>query len=32
MMEFDAGPPQEFAEIFARLPNYELYREHFWYD
>src|SRR5215208_818566 len=32
MMEFDAGPPREFAEVFTRLPNYEPYREHFWYD
>ena len=32
MTEFDAGPPQEFAEIFARSPNYEPYKEHFWYD
>jgi cytosine/adenosine deaminase-related metal-dependent hydrolase len=31
-MEFDAGPPQEFAEIFARSPNYRPYKEHFWYD
>src|SRR5215210_5886421 len=32
MTEFDAGPPQEFAEIFARSPNYEPYKENFWYD
>jgi Uracil DNA glycosylase superfamily len=32
MMDFDAGPPQTFAEIFARPPNYEPYKEHFWYD
>src|SRR5215217_6021153 len=32
MMEFDAGPPREFAEVFTRLPNCEPYREHFWYD
>src|ERR671933_994621 len=31
-MEFDACPPQEFAEIFARSPNYAPYKEHFWYD
>src|SRR5919202_4175735 len=31
-MEFDACPPQEFAEIFARSPNYRPYKEHFWYD
>jgi 5-methylthioadenosine/S-adenosylhomocysteine deaminase len=31
-MEFDAGPPQEFAQIFANSPNYDPYREHFWYD
>jgi 5-methylthioadenosine/S-adenosylhomocysteine deaminase len=32
MMDFDAGPPRDFAEIFARPPNYEPYKEHFWYD
>ncbi len=32
MTEFDSGPPQEFAEIFGRCPNYEPYKEHFWYD
>lgn len=31
-MEFDAGPPQEFADIFARSPDYQPYKEHFWYD
>lgn len=31
-MEFDAGPPEEFAEIFARGPDYAPYKEHFWYD
>jgi 5-methylthioadenosine/S-adenosylhomocysteine deaminase len=32
MVEFDAGPPRKIAEIFARLPDYESYKEHFWYD
>lgn len=32
MTEFDAGPPWEFAEMFARSPNYEPYKDHFWYD
>jgi 5-methylthioadenosine/S-adenosylhomocysteine deaminase len=32
MTEFDAGPPREFAELFARSPDYEPYRDHFWYD
>jgi hypothetical protein len=32
MAEFDAGPPRELAEMFARSPDYEPYREHFWYD
>lgn len=31
-MEFDAGPSQEFAQIFARSPDYEPYEKHFWYD
>jgi hypothetical protein len=32
MTEFDAGPPPVFAEIFARVPDYAPYKEHFWYD
>ena len=31
-VEFDAGPPPEFAELFARVPSYAPYKEHFWYD
>lgn len=31
-MEFDVGPPREFSEIFARAPDYEPYKEHFWHD
>ena len=31
-MEFDDGPTEEFAEIFARSPDYALYQELFWYD
>jgi hypothetical protein len=32
MTEFDPGPPPAFAEIFARVPDYEEFKEHFWYD
>jgi len=32
MVEFDPGPPPEFAEIFARVPDYKEFKEHFWYD
>ena len=32
MSEFDPGPPPEFARIFARVPDYGPYKEHFWYD
>jgi uracil-DNA glycosylase len=32
MREFDPGPPQNFAEIFSRIPDYSSYKEHFWYD
>ncbi len=30
-IEFDPGPPIEFAERFARVPDYAPYKEHFWY-
>lgn len=32
MIEFDKGPPKRIARLFAQAPDYELYREHFWYD
>jgi hypothetical protein len=32
MTEFDPGPPPEIAEIFARVPDYAPFKEHFWYD
>jgi uracil-DNA glycosylase len=32
MVEFDPGPPQAFAEIFARVPDYGAFKEFFWYD
>jgi uracil-DNA glycosylase len=32
MQEFDPGPPQKFAEIFSRIPDYSPYKDHFWYD
>ncbi len=32
MTEFDPGPPREFAQMFARVPDYAPYKEHFWYD
>jgi hypothetical protein len=31
-IEFDPGPPTEFAKLFARVPDYRPYKEHFWYD
>jgi uracil-DNA glycosylase len=31
-IEFDIGPPENFAEIFSRVPDYSGYKEHFWYD
>jgi uracil-DNA glycosylase len=32
MTEFDPGPPPEFADIFARVPDYSAYKADFWYD
>ena len=32
MIEFDPGPPPEFAELFAQAPDYGPYKHHFWYD
>jgi hypothetical protein len=32
MTEFDTGPPPGFAEIFARVPDYARFAQHFWYD
>ena len=32
MREFDPGPPQNFAEIFSRIPDYSPYKDYFWYD
>jgi hypothetical protein len=32
MMEFDPGPPPEFAEIFEQLPDYTPFKENFWFD
>lgn len=32
MIEFDPGPPQTFAELFARAPSYGNFKEAFWYD
>jgi uracil-DNA glycosylase len=32
MQEFDPGPPEDFADIFSRIPDYGPYKAHFWYD
>lgn len=32
MLEFDPGPPPEFADIFARVPDYSPFKENFWFD
>jgi uracil-DNA glycosylase len=31
-IEFDPGPPPDFAQRFAQLPSYEEFKEMFWYD
>lgn len=32
MQEYDPGPPENFAAIFSRVPDYTPYKDHFWYD
>ena len=32
MVEFDKGPPQAFAQLFAQCPDYGPLKSHFWYD
>src|SRR3546814_7677827 len=32
MIEFDKGPLQPFARIFAACPDYGEFTRHFWYD
>src|SRR5712692_6259608 len=32
MIEFDPGPPPEFAQLFAQAPDYGPFKQHFWYD
>lgn len=32
MIEFDKGPTQRFAKLFAECPDYGVLKEHFWYD
>src|SRR3546814_20991587 len=32
MIEFDKGPLQPFARIFAACPDYDELKRHFWYD
>lgn len=32
MVEFDKGPPQRFAKLFAACPDYGPFKQHFWYD
>ncbi len=31
MIEFDQGPPSDFAEHFSQVPDYAPFKEHFWY-
>lgn len=31
-IEFDAGPPSNVAELFADLPDYSPFKQHFWFD
>jgi hypothetical protein len=32
MQEFDPGPPQAFADLFAAVPDYGSFKANFWYD
>ncbi len=32
MVEFDTGPPQDFAQLFADVPDYSEHKDIFWYD
>ena len=32
MIEFDKGPTQPFAKLFAACPDYGTLKQHFWYD
>jgi uracil-DNA glycosylase len=32
MIEFDKGPPQRMARMFAACPDYGTHKQHFWYD
>src|SRR6266705_4263220 len=32
MIEFDPGPPADFATIFSQLPDYSPFKAAFWYD
>ena len=32
MVEFDPGPPQDFAQFFTDVPDYSVYKDLFWYD
>src|SRR6476661_2452196 len=32
MIEFDKGPTQRFAKLFAACPDYGALKPHFWYD
>lgn len=32
MIEFDKGPTQAYARLFADCPDYGPFRQHFWYD
>lgn len=32
MIEFDKGPSPSFARLFAEMPDYSPFKEHFWFD
>lgn len=32
MIEFDKGPAQPFVRLFAQVPDYSPYKDHFWFD
>lgn len=32
MIEFDPGPPHDFAQLFADVPDYSEHKDIFWYD
>lgn len=32
MLEFDSGPPANFAQLFEQMPSYATYKDLYWYD